>query len=1262
MVNNKENILNCIHSTNDINLILTHRSLYIIQKKFEQNKEQLKSIYNKYGEYLEKEENLLIQQDDLPEIVKQIFSVNKFEISDVASFKEALFKEMEYCKEINTEQYILNEFVDFIKNNRKKYNYIYREKKNNSNFNLDDYANLNINITDDWTKEGQVNLFEDDDEQNEIDLIIKDINNRKLKSAKLKTKLILENKENMNSLKINLDLIKKNNEEVNNEKDKAYENSYSESSARISGRKDLSSRSKELGTNYGNESGKGTHRSNINTKRKDEENNNKDVIPENVDDEEDKESNNKGKEIKKDSKKNKKEENNEEEEEEGDEEEEEEKEEEEEEEDDEEENNEEEDSEKDEKNKGEKNEKKHREKDRKSKEEIKEKEDSKSDKKNIKEFKEKEDSENDKKSEEKKNDLDDIDLVNIEKDSKTGDKDSKDNLLFSSPNKKDITNLEKVFYPTNYNKKQKNIKSIKCIKYYLYVDIIPLIIADFISDQRNLYVVIDHSDDLRNNLTSIFDSEILYKLGEDNFEEVLNEMLNKISEYRKAKFKVEKNIENYEKLSEKMKRKNQDLTYINITLKKLKDFFNWLNTKIFTMQNNIKQLKEFEKQKKEEHERIFGPNFKKFTKDKLKEKKDKLIEDYKQLKKDLEIRKFMIQKKKRMSLLNKSSKINLKPIINSTILNNSNNNISNIEKDNSNSPNLSINSNEISGDDYKNTIVLSEQNLSIKKNPKAKNFNYKSNFDSILTEKKIESNDGEEEEKEGNDEEKEGEEEKEAEEEGKKEESEKKEVNEENNENKNIKNIEDINDYNDFSSNNINNNGLSESNKNEIKDEESEEKQEKEKSKENIENKLNEEKNNLEENLDNSVKELNIDNKEEVNEIKPNQSQPVKRNKKIKLMLKSNVSKNKVNNTGINTNLISKNTAVTNESEVNENNYNIISTNKLKTNPKTTRNSKNIKKRVNYILKKISKPEKSLTKDELREEAIKDIFNFYSSKKSNNPTSFESIQNNKSNLNINSFCKFCNDFKIPLTKDKILSLFNKSISGDSRVMNLQEFKLCLISMSFEINKAQIDEVNRSINIFIGKVNQKNKDKSRFEKENKKEKEKNKEIINKKLKLIEEYQNKSEEELIEDLFKFMEIDDSDKYKQKMNGGLGIEHKSLNLPKIKIPNNNNHINNKKSEHSKTNALLTFNKVEKENPDKIKKMKIGMRIWVKGMIEKERNETPKNKKIEYESEESKEEEEEKEEEKKDELPVIESQGIPLFSRNKKKDEKKYLYQKFS
>jgi hypothetical protein len=138
-----------------------------------------------------------------------------------------------------------------------------------------------------------------------------------------------------------------------------------------------------------------------------------------------------------------------------------------------------------------------------------------------------------------------------------------------------LANLNKKFYETIYNKNAKSIKSIKYNKYYIYADIIPLIIADFISDQKNLYVVIDRSDDLRNNLSSIFDSEILYKLGETNLEEVINQMLIKITEYKNIKNKIEKNIENYEKLSIKMKKQNQDITYINITLKKSKDFYNW---------------------------------------------------------------------------------------------------------------------------------------------------------------------------------------------------------------------------------------------------------------------------------------------------------------------------------------------------------------------------------------------------------------------------------------------------------------------------------------------------------------------------------------------------------------------------------------------------------------------------------------------------------------------------------------------------------------
>ena len=1194
MVNNKENILNCIQSTNDINLILIHRSLYIIQKKFELNQKKIKSIYEKYGEYLENEEILLIDQNYLPIILKEIFNINKFEISDVASFKEALYKEMEYCKEINTEQYIFNEFFEFIRFNRKKYNYIYREKRHNTNFNLDNYNNLDYKLHDDWAKEGQIGLFEDEYEKIEIEAFLKNIADRKIQSAKYQNKINELNRKSKDNLKINLDLINTNKEALNNEEDKENENnSYSENNINISESRELSSKEKEHGMNYREESRKKTYKSNIsniNKKEKEEEIDKDSVIPENDDEEEkEKDSNNKS-DYQEDSNEDENEEN----------------------------------EENDENSKKEEN--------------GEEKEE---------EEKEKEESNNE--NDDNKNNLEDEDLVNIDNDVEKEKIDGKKigkGLLFSNPNKKDNNYIEKKFYETNYEKEPKNIKEIKYVKYYIYADIIPLIIADFISDQRNLYVIIDHSDDLRTNLSSIFDSEILYKLGEENLDEVINQMLIKISEYKKSYSKLEKNIDNYENLSKKMKNKNEDITYISITLQKLKEFSNWLTTKIHFMENDVIKFKEFEKNKNEEQEKIYGINFNKNAKEKLKEKKIKIIEDYKQLKRDLEIRKFMIQKRK--SIINNKSKnkIKLKPIINSTILNNSNsnNNISNIEKDNSNSPNLSINSNEISGDEYKNTFVFSEQNLSGRKEPKVKNFNYKTNFDNILTEKKIESDDENE--------------------------------SGENEEGKDI--IEKV-DENDFSDKDINNDELIDSNKNNnIIKENSKEKDEIEKSmnnennenknedndenNENIENKLEESKDIKEENENISEQKLKNETSKPQEEINPNKSKQIKKTKKVKLKLKSdNKNLNKiVNNENNNINKEPQKPMITITNDINNKNSNIISSDQLKSNPKTT---KNTKRKVHYILKKISKPEKAKSKDEIREDAIQDIFKFYSSIKSSISTSFESIKNSQGNLTLNGFSKFCSDFKIPLTKDKILSLFNKSKSNDSRIMTLQEFKICLISLSFEINKSQIDEINRSINIFIGRVNQKNKEKSRFEKEDKKvkEKEKNKEIINKKLKLIEEYQNKTEEELIEELFKFMEIDDSNKYKQKMKGINNIENKSINLPKIKNTEKIL-INNTKDEYSKSHALLTFNKKEKGKSDITKKVNIGMRVWVKGMIEKERNETPKKNEIKYEYESEKsEEKEEKEEEKKENLPVIESKGIPLFSRNKKKDEKKYLYEKF-
>ena len=625
---------------------------------------------------------------------------------------------------------------------------------------------------------------------------------------------------------------------------------------------------------------------------------------------------------------------------------------------------------------------------------------------------------------------------------------------------------------------------------------------------------------------------------------------------------------------------------------------------------------------------------------------------------DLEIRKFMVRKKK--SKNNISNKIKLKPITknNSTLLNNSNtNNISKIEKDNSN--NLTINSNEII-DENKNSFMLSERNLSNKKNYKVKNINLKTNFDNILTEKIVDSDKDEEQDEKG--------EQNDA---------------EENEENEEI--YENIKNDDDFSNQDINKEELIESTKKESllnnsnKEQNIEEFNDKNKIQSNEEsNNKNNNQSSEESHEKNNINDLNKNNNDLDNQvqqknnnikikIKPLQNQQIKKNKKIKLLLKSdnNINKNLPNNTNnINISIQPKNKNINintkdinNITKENNNNNNILSSGKLTTNPKTT---KSLKRKVNYILKKIEKPNKNLSKEEKREIALKDIFDFYSTKISNTSKSFETINTKQGNLNLIGFSKFCSDFKIPLTKDKISSLFNKSISGDARIMSFHEFKLCLISLSFEINNAQIEEINRGINIFIGKVKQKNKEKSRFEKIDIKEQEKNKEIINQKVKLMETIQKKTEEELIEELFKFMEIDYPDKYKSKMKGVFNNNSNKLNLPKI--PNKEIElINNRKNEHSKSNALLTFSKSEKGNPQNKKKINIGMRVWVKNMVEKVIGDTPKKEKIEYEIEETEDKEEEKDEEKKEDLPVIERKGVPLFTRNKKKDEKKYLYEKF-
>ena len=1113
MVNNKENIINCIKSTDDINLIMLHRSLYILKKKFEQKKEALKKIYQKYGETLEKEENIVIDENNIPLILKEIFDLYKFEISYVDNFKEALFKEMNYCKEINIEEYIFNEFIEFIKYNRKRYNFIFREKRNNTIFNLENYEKFELNLVDDLTKEAKIDII--DEEEDDIDFLNK--SKKTIQSAKYKNKLVLEDIKpiNKDNLHINLDLIQKKEENEEN-KDDSY--SYSESEEGFTNRSGKK--------NIKNESGsrEGTQRSLIDSKRKYNENPKNNIIEENSE-EESKENN----EINED----KEEGNNE----------------------------------------------------------------------NI--FNKKENEEN---------------FSNNNNDENKSNNIKGTQLLFSSKKKKNKEEKEKVFYETKY-KKDFNIKSIRFMKHYLYADIIPLIIADFISDERNMYLILDYSDDFRNNLSTIFDVEILFKLGENNFEEVINQRTNKVSELKDKKSKIEKNIENYEKLAKKMKDNNQSIEYIEITLKKLKEFLNWLNTKIHVIQNDNIIFKEFERIKKEK-EYLSEYNYNNINQNKI-SRKQKIIDNYKQIKRDFEIRKFLILKQK---MINNTNKKKLKPInknINNNAINNSNysNNISNIENENSNN---NIDSAEMS-DDYNNSFLLSENNLSNKqkpkfKYPKIKKLNFKNGYDDIMTEKKINDEDEEEEKEKENSSNNNNNEEEESNddinikvEKNNLKKSSIKEPNKVNKNNKTVKFNDEIIENSEENKNNLNEvneqNNIDENHlfkKIKINDD-------------SIENPKIKNKNKINKTLNNNHKEINTIKSQKLN-IK------IKENQKTKKILKSiHDIKNDIN--------IKEKLATYNS---------VINRNKPKKQLNNI-NEKKVNKKVRYILKKIEEP-KILTKEEKREIAIKEIFDYYTNTNitmENKSKTFDKIQNKKDHLSLNEYCRFCNDFKIPLTKDKIFSLFNKSTSNHSKIMSFQEFKISLISMSFAINDFQIEEINRSINIFIGKERQKNKERSRFEKYDEKEVIKNKEIIKEKMVEIENLQKKSEDEIIEEFFEFLEIDNKDKYWDKMKRINKV--KEITLPKINI--NENYL--------KTNSIVAFTKKERGNEKpKIKKIKAAKQVWTKDMIDKEKGDTPIRERYIYDLEES----DEEINEDLPNLPVIESAGIPLFAKNKKVEDKYY------
>ena len=219
-------------------------------------------------------------------------------------------------------------------------------------------------------------------------------------------------------------------------------------------------------------------------------------------------------------------------------------------------------------------------------------------------------------------------------------------------------------------------------------------------------------------------------------------------------------------------------------------------------------------------------------------------------------------------------------------------------------------------------------------------------------------------------------------------------------------------------------------------------------------------------------------------------------------------------------------------------------------------NNNNIKKI--YLKKKIKNK-----KEEIRENNIKTIFTFYCKQHGfygSNP-SFDLYKNSEENLSISDFIKFCNDFKINVKLTTINQIFKTSSEIYGKDLNLNNFYTCLKKLSIAINNEKIEKIKEKINSLENKikklsnnnVNQNNKNLKKLKKKSKPKNEikltikvleqqgkdnMNEDEIIKEIEKLKEEENllnlKTENELLEELYKYINIDNQLIFEKKLIG--------------------------------------------------------------------------------------------------------------------------------
>ena len=517
--------------TDDVNLIILHRSIYVLKKKFEEFNKEIKEIYKEYNENDNEEEGVVVDTEKVEEIVKRIGKKCLFEV-DKKEFKDVVVDELCYAGgEMFKNGEVMERLKEFVGKERRKYNKIFKVKKERKEVDLKEFEDF---------KE------ENEEEDDMCKVIIEPIEEEVNEEEK-------EEEEEGNDEDLKEGERNEEEKEENNDEGEGEGNENVDEGNNEEGKEDAIDKSKSNDNNESN-----------NADRKEGDDEKKSEKVEDVERNDDRKEREEEEEKKEDV------------------------------------NNEDEGEEKKDNDSEEEKEEKddeHEEEKEKDEDEIKDKE---------KSIINKEDSIDMKQSNDIKSNIDDkpSNIPNNDNLSK-----SKSNLnnshITNNNNNNENENLSnsnhEVFQPSTPPPELSETKSIHSSKpplqkeykkYYLYIETLPLILADFLTSTP-LSIILERNPSNLSNLRVLFDNEIMSRLGEETTYQIHLLKSERLKECLFSLSKIENNISHYTTILTQKQLQNENTTYITTMLNKLTSTKDFLTKTINTIQNDTNTYNEY---------------------------------------------------------------------------------------------------------------------------------------------------------------------------------------------------------------------------------------------------------------------------------------------------------------------------------------------------------------------------------------------------------------------------------------------------------------------------------------------------------------------------------------------------------------------------------------------------------------------------------------------------------------------------------------------